>query len=130
MGYHLSRRLFLRAAGVGLALPMLDAMLPAVARAQTAAQPGGGKPRRMLAIQTNMGILPRYFFPEEAGRDYKSTPYLDLLAEVRTGRDRRDRLRRGRYLRRHPRPRRGGLDQHRGGAAVVHARRPVCRAFG
>ena len=30
-----------------------------------------------------MGILPQYFFPENAGADYKSTPYLDKLAAHR-----------------------------------------------
>ena len=40
-------------------------------------------PRRMVCIETNMGILPNYFFPEAAGRDYALTPYLEKLAAVR-----------------------------------------------
>jgi hypothetical protein len=40
-------------------------------------------PRRMVAIETNMGILPQMFFPEKAGRDYEATPYLQKLADVR-----------------------------------------------
>jgi hypothetical protein len=47
---------------------------------------GGAKepPRRMIAIETNMGILPQYFFPEGAGgRDYRPSPYLELLADFR-----------------------------------------------
>ncbi len=40
-------------------------------------------PRRLVAIETNMGILPQYFFPERAGRDYALTPYLEKLAAVR-----------------------------------------------
>ena len=59
----LSRRTFLRAAGFTLGLPWLDAMRPAVARGAETRQP----PRRMIAIQTNMGILPQFFFPEGAG---------------------------------------------------------------
>lgn len=73
----LHRRTFLRGAGVSLALPFLDAMRPA-ARAASAAPP-----RRMLCIQTNMGILPQYFFPDKAGRDYELTPYLKKLSAVR-----------------------------------------------
>src|SRR5476651_2307089 len=37
----------------------------------------------MVAIETNMGILPQFFFPERAGRDYALTPYLQKLARVR-----------------------------------------------
>lgn len=37
----------------------------------------------MVAIQTNMGILPDYFFPEKAGRDYTFSPYLERLAQHR-----------------------------------------------
>ncbi|MBS0265444.1 MAG: DUF1552 domain-containing protein [Planctomycetes bacterium] len=56
---------------------MLDAMVPAFG--SEAARPI----RRMLGIQTNMGILPQFFFPEQAGRDYSLTPYLEKLADVR-----------------------------------------------
>ena len=78
----LSRRTFLRGAGVAMSLPLLDAMMPAFASASAkalAAQP----PRRMLAIQTNMGILPQFFFPEQAGRDYQLSPYLEILKDYR-----------------------------------------------
>jgi hypothetical protein len=74
----LSRRTLLRAAGVALALPMLDAMHPAFAAATAA-----GKPRRMVCIQTNMGILPQFFFPKGAGKDYEPSPYLQRLAPFR-----------------------------------------------
>lgn len=73
----LSRRTFLRASGVSLALPLLEAMRPAFG-AESAESP-----RRMVAIQTNMGILPRYFFPEGAGKDYTASPYLERLAAHR-----------------------------------------------
>ncbi len=75
----LSRRTFLRGAGVAMALPFLDAMQPAFGNG-SAAPP---VPRRMLAIETNMGILPQFFFPERAGRDYALTPYLQKLAHVK-----------------------------------------------
>lgn len=74
----LSRRTFLRASGVALALPLLDAMRPAFA-AETAL----AAPRRMVAIQTNMGILPQFFFPEQAGKDFPLPPYLEVLAKHR-----------------------------------------------
>ena len=74
----LDRRQFLRGAGVALALPLLDAMKPAFA-----ASSESGPPRRMIAIQTNMGIMPQYFFPEKSGRDYGLTPYLQKLAASR-----------------------------------------------
>ncbi len=74
----LSRRTFLRGAGVALALPLLESMLPASQNGTPAATP-----RRMVAIETNMGILPQFFFPERSGRDYRLTPYLEKLAAVR-----------------------------------------------
>ncbi len=73
----LSRRTLLRGAGVSIALPWLDAM----STVQGAAK--ADVPRRMVAIETNMGILPQYFFPEQSGREYESTPYLDKLAAHR-----------------------------------------------
>ena len=75
----LSRRTLLKAAGTTLALPLLDAMCPAFARAEAARK----IPRRMVAIETNMGIMPQFFFPERAGRDYVLTPYLEKLAAHR-----------------------------------------------
>ncbi len=74
----LSRRTFLRGAGVAIALPLLESMLPA-SQGTAAAQ----VPRRMVAIETNMGILPQFFFPDRAGRDYALTPYLQKLERVR-----------------------------------------------
>jgi uncharacterized protein DUF1552 len=74
----ISRRTFLRGAGVALALPMLESMRPAFAGGRPAPVP-----RRLIAIETNMGILPQFFFPERAGRDFQLTPYLDKLARVR-----------------------------------------------
>jgi hypothetical protein len=73
----LDRRTFLRGAGVAMALPWLESMRPAWASTPRAV------PRRMVCIETNMGILPQYFFPEKAGRDYASTPYLDRIAAHR-----------------------------------------------
>jgi hypothetical protein len=71
-----SRRQFLRASGVGLALPWLHAMLPAFSRAASAPPP-----RRMLGICNNLGLLPEKFFPDpdQTGRGYQLSPYLEVL---------------------------------------------------
>src|SRR4051795_9546659 len=77
----LSRRSFLRGVGVTIALPLLEAMRPAFSRAAAPAAP-----RRLVAIQTNQGIMPHLFFPEKAGRDYELSPYLKLLEPLRSER--------------------------------------------
>lgn len=82
-GQPLSRRTFLRGAGVALALPLLDAMRPVFGSAARAAQAEPAVPRRFVAIETNQGIMPQFFFPEKAGADYALTPYLEKLAAHR-----------------------------------------------
>ena len=77
--HSMPRRTFLRGVGVGLALPFLEAMRPAIAAAADAS----ATPRRMVCIETNMGIMPQLFFPEKAGRDYALTPYLERLGKHR-----------------------------------------------
>ncbi|MSU28241.1 MAG: DUF1552 domain-containing protein [Pedosphaera sp.] len=72
-----SRRTFLRGAGVTLALPLLEAMTPL--RVQAAAQ----SPRRMVCINTTLGLHTPNLFPSAAGKDYALTPYLEPLAEFR-----------------------------------------------
>src|ERR1035438_3521860 len=74
----ISRRTMLRGAGVGLALPLLNAMTSATARAQTAAAP-----RRMFAVCNNLGLLPDEFFPANAGSGYTPSNYLKILEEYR-----------------------------------------------
>jgi hypothetical protein len=64
-----------------MALPLLDAMQPARARAGS----GEAPPRRIVAIETNMGILPQFFFPEKPGADYPLSPYLERLSPHRQG---------------------------------------------
>ena len=61
-----------------LALPWLECMTPVLARAADL-QP----PPRMLLISNNLGVLPKPFFPQTAGRDYELSPYLAALAEFR-----------------------------------------------
>jgi hypothetical protein len=76
----MSRRRFLRGAGILLSLPLLDAMTPAFAAAKRiAADAPNAKPRRMLGICNNLGLLPENFFPKTTGLDYELSPYLDIL---------------------------------------------------
>jgi hypothetical protein len=69
----LDRRTFLRAAGVAVALPALEAHATAPA----------AKPRRMVCINTPLGLHPPAFFPEKAGKDYALSPYLEILKDFR-----------------------------------------------
>jgi hypothetical protein len=69
------RRTFLRAAGVSLALPVLDAY----AAEKTAAQPR----RRLVCLCAPLGLHPGFFFPEKEGKDYELTPYLEVLKDFR-----------------------------------------------
>lgn len=73
----ISRRAFLRGAGVCLGLPLLEAMLPARASAAAASNPI----RRFVGINIPLGFLPEKFFPEQAGANYALSPYL-LLGEA------------------------------------------------
>src|SRR5258706_1059266 len=84
-GSALSRRKFLRGAGIVLALPLLDAMTPAFASLvpSAAGTTPGGKPRRLFGICNNLGLLPEHFFPKESGRDYALSAYLELLKDQR-----------------------------------------------
>ena len=75
----LSRRSLLRGAGVTLALPLLECMTPVFTRAAAPVPP-----RRMLLISNNLGVLPKPFFPQAAGRDFELSPYLSALADFRS----------------------------------------------
>lgn len=75
--HRFSRRTFLRGAGVILALPLLEVMMPLRAHASAQA------PRRMICINTTLGLHTPNLFPEKAGRDFELTPYLEPLAEFR-----------------------------------------------
>ncbi|MCE9534472.1 MAG: DUF1552 domain-containing protein, partial [Planctomycetes bacterium] len=75
MPTQVSRRNFLRAAGVTLAIPWLETS----AFGGPAAKP----PRRMVCINTPLGVHAPFFFPEKAGKDYEFSPYLELLKDFR-----------------------------------------------
>jgi hypothetical protein len=73
----LSRRTMLRASGVALGLPFLDAMLP---RAHAS---GRTPKRRFVAVNLGLGLHAPNFVPAAAGRDYPLSPYLEILKEFR-----------------------------------------------
>ncbi len=75
----ISRRSVLRGVGVGLALPFLDAMLPAAtAFAKTAAPP-----KRFGVIFVPMGERPGYWTPATVGMNFELSPILKPLAPYR-----------------------------------------------
>lgn len=71
----LSRRSVLKAGGIALALPALDAMLPRSVVA--AAEPRG--PMRLVLIARNLGMHAPFLFPETPGPAYEATRYLRHL---------------------------------------------------
>ncbi len=76
---HLPRRLFLKHAGIAIALPMLESMLPSrgLAAEQAAA------PRRMVCIGVPFGFDPTAFVPVTTRRDYALPSHLTHLADYR-----------------------------------------------
>ncbi len=80
MNRKLPRRSFLRAAGVSLTLPFLDAMVPAFAADRRGAN---GSPKRMVNIMTDLGMLSDNFFPRQVGINYKASKYLAIMDGLR-----------------------------------------------
>ena len=77
---HVSRRTFLRGSGVTLALPLLDAMVPAATLlAQTAATP---KPR-FIANFIPHGMSPGYWVPEKTGSGFTMPQIFEPLEPFR-----------------------------------------------
>lgn len=76
----LNRRMFLRASGVAVGLPFLDAMVPT---AKAEAKKVLAAPKRLVCIGRPLGMFTPNFFPEQAGRDYEPSRYLKLLQEHR-----------------------------------------------
>ncbi len=80
-----TRRRVLRAAGVSLALPLMTARdAKAESRLNRVGAPeSDGKPRRMVFICNNLGVHMPYFVPTDTGFDYKPSPYLEVLGDLR-----------------------------------------------
>ena len=78
---HLSRRTVLQGAGAAIALPLLDAMIPAAtALAETAAKPMP----RLGFVYFPHGAIMKSWSPETAGTDYKMSPILTPLEPFRS----------------------------------------------
>ena len=78
---HLSRRTVLRGAGVTLALPFLQSMVPAGALAQ---ESGGDKPPcRLACIYIPHGSVMDKWMPRGEGRDFQFSPILQSLEPLR-----------------------------------------------
>lgn len=69
-----NRRTFLQAAGVSVSLPLLESFGASSVEAA---------PKRMIAINQDLGFIPKLFFPKNAGRDYELSPYLEKITEHR-----------------------------------------------
>jgi hypothetical protein len=72
------RRTFLRGAGAAIALPFLDAMIPAFAAADAAA-----RPLRLGYVYLPLGRIMENWTPKQTGTDFELTPALKPLADYR-----------------------------------------------
>ncbi|MCP4173776.1 MAG: DUF1552 domain-containing protein [Fuerstiella sp.] len=72
-----SRRTFLRASGVAVGLPFLDALQP---QAMAAAE---SPRRRMVAVNVGLGLHAPNIVPGTPGRDYELPPYLKAVEQFR-----------------------------------------------
>jgi hypothetical protein len=76
----ISRRRFLKASGISLALPVLESLMPRAVRAVAASAP---KAQRLVCVGTYLGYYTPAFFPKTAGRAYEMTPLLKPLEAMR-----------------------------------------------
>lgn len=77
----LPRRSFLRASGVCIGLPLLDAMLPVGLAAEQKAE--ALRAQRMVFINRPLGVHLPFITPVDSGKNYTASRYLDLLKEHR-----------------------------------------------
>jgi hypothetical protein len=76
----LSRRTMLKGTGVALALPLLDAMIPAGAAWAQSADQGAAKPRvRMGFVYFPHGAVMRNWVPQQTGTEFEFSPILKPL---------------------------------------------------
>jgi hypothetical protein len=73
----LPRRTMLKGLGAGIALPMLDAMLPALSAKTVAAPP------RLGFVYVSHGIIFSQWKPQQTGRKFELSPNLQPLAGIR-----------------------------------------------
>ncbi len=77
-GKHLQRRTFLRGLGTAVALPFLDAMVPAAANANRLTK--GLAPRRMAFAYVPNGVIMEAYRPTTPGTDFEITRILEPIA--------------------------------------------------
>ncbi len=78
---HIPRRAVLKGAGASIALPLLEAMIPAsTAWAKT---PAGGPPKRFAFVGFPHGAIMDRWSPKETGADYTMSPILKPLEPFR-----------------------------------------------
>ena len=77
---YLSRRTVLRGAGVALALPLLDAMIPA---ATAWADTQAAVKTRLGYVYFPHGAIQKFWTPEDAGKDFKFSRILKPLEGMR-----------------------------------------------
>src|SRR5213080_529576 len=88
---HISRRTVLKGMGVTVALPVLDAMLPAGAWTRRASAAGASNKTRLVCMEmvhgsagsTVIGIQKNLFAPVKTGRDFEFSPILSPLEPFR-----------------------------------------------
>lgn len=80
-GKHLARRTFLRGVGAAIALPMLDAMKPALASAATVS--GGKPPVRLAFAYVPNGVTMKDWKPAGTGADFEFSRILKPLEPFR-----------------------------------------------
>src|SRR2546423_5169874 len=88
---HVSRRTVLKGMGVTVALPFLDAMLPAGALTRRASAAAASSKTRLVCMEmvhgsagsTQIGIQKNLFAPAKVGRDFEFSPILSPLEPFR-----------------------------------------------
>lgn len=77
-GKALDRRTLLRAAGVSLALPVLEAMTPAFA-----AEKPSPFAKRFVGVSLSLGLHSPFLVPQGEGTGYEPSPYLKGIQDIR-----------------------------------------------
>jgi hypothetical protein len=75
----IDRRRFLRNAGVVMALPVMESLMPRAVAQSAAKRPV----RRFVCLSNNYGVYPQAFFPAQGGRDYVMPPTLSAMERHR-----------------------------------------------
>ena len=81
----ISRRTVLRGLGATMALPMLEAMMPAGSAGSALAAAGqAAAPKRMAFFFVPNGVIPQEFFPSKEGKNFDLPSSLEPLKDLRS----------------------------------------------